>query len=150
MKDAVRINIALTLILGTTGCATTAAPPQPRAAAPPPAQTQRVAPNVTRAPLTYTPEVRKLSGADDRPFSDMSHAIGGVDFYDRVQCPQATTRTLVRIDVIVPYSNHQTHIERWTIQHDGEVTASYIARFMPDGKGGTNFAVGKDTGKVTP
>jgi len=74
----------------------------------------------------------------------MTRAIGGVDFVGRILFPTATQRVLVRVEVVVPYDNRQTGIERWTIQHDGNVNASYIAHFSPDGKGGTNFAVSRD------
>jgi hypothetical protein len=150
MKSLFRMFCALNVALGLGGCATPATAPQPHTAVPPLTQPQGARPPITKVPLTYTPEVRKSSDADDRLFNDMLHGIGGVDFYDRVQFPQATVRILVRIDVLVPYNNHQTGIERWTIQHEGDATASYIATFRPDGKGGTYFGVGKDIGKATP
>ena len=95
--------------------------------------------------LTYTPEVRKMSYADNRLFHDMLSQIGGVGFADQAFFPDAKIRTITKIEVIVPYDNRQTGIERWTIQHDGQDSCSYTVKFIPDGVGGTTFAVQKDT-----
>jgi hypothetical protein len=149
MNTTLRINL-FALATCVAGCATSAGPSQTPAEQPAQSPRPHSTGEVTKAPLTYTPEVRKSSHADDRLFNDMTHAIGGVDFYDRVVYPKATTRVLTRIEVITPYDNHQTGIERWTIQHDGDTSASYVVRFMPDGKGGTDFAVSKDKGVSTP
>jgi hypothetical protein len=95
--------------------------------------------------LTYTPEVRKMSYADNRLFHDMLNQIGGVGFADQAIFPDAKIRTITKIEAIVPYDNRKTGIERWTIQHDGQDSCSYIVKFIPDGGGGTTFAVQKDT-----
>src|SRR5262249_37812615 len=129
MKTPLRFTVVLALAIGVAVYATSAAS--------------------SPAQLKYAADVRKSSFASDRLFNDLTHAIGGVDFADRVSFPNVTTRILVRIEVITPYDNHQTGMERWTIQHDGGTTASYIVRFVPDGKGGTNFAVSKDKGTPT-
>jgi hypothetical protein len=145
------LHATLTLALGATlsGCTTTASLPDRHASGAPPPSASRAAPAITAA-LTYTPEVRSSSRADDRLFTDMMHAMGGVDFLDRELFPQATQRALTSIEVVVPYDNRETGIERWTIQHDGEITATYMVRFKPDGKGGTYFSVAQDIGSVTP
>jgi hypothetical protein len=143
-------NLTLALAAILSGCTTTASPPERHASRAPPPSASRAAAAITAAPLTYTAEVRRLSRADDRLFTDMMHAMGGVDFRDRALFPQATQRALTGIEVVVPYDNRETGIERWTIQHDGEMTATYIVRFKPDGKGGTYFSVAKDVGSVTP
>src|SRR5215831_7572309 len=139
--DRLQLAVLVSAVM-LAGCATTAAPPQPQGSG----ANSRAA--VTRAPLSYTPEVRKSSYADDRLFQDMIHALGGVDFVDRVMFPKATQRALIRIEVITPYHSGQAGVERWTIQHDADTTASYIVRFIPDPKGGTTFAVSKDKGSA--
>ena len=102
----------------------------------------------TSSPLTYTPEIRKMSYADNRLFRDMLSGIGGVGFADEVSFPNAKVRTVTKIEAIVPYDNRQTGVERWTVQHDGQDICSYIAKFIPDGRGGMTFAVQKDDGKT--
>lgn len=138
----------LTLVLILSACAAPSAT-APSAHTSPVASpsTGRPSPAVATAPLIYTPEVRRLSYADDRLFRDMVTGIAGVDFYDRVSFPKSTHRSLVGIEVVTPYDSRQTGVERWSIQHDGDVTATYIVRFMPDGRGGTNFAVARDKGQ---
>ena len=143
MRNTARILFALFLSAHIAVCASSVGPPK----GPPARETQAARnpkPTATTAPLVYSPKVRKSSYADDRLFRDMTRAIGGVDFVGRILFPTATQRVLVRVEVVVPYDNRQTGIERWTIQHDGNVNASYIAHFSPDGKGGTNFAVSRD------
>ena len=98
--------------------------------------------------LTCTPEIRKLSDADNSLFHDLLTQIGGVGFADETFFPNAKSRTIVKIEIIVPYDNQKTGIERWTIQHDGLDTCSYIVKFIPDGSGGTRFAVRKDNGGI--
>jgi hypothetical protein len=120
MKKKV-LTIALTLLL--VGCATMG----------------------SSAKLAYTPEIRKMSSADDRLFRDLLNAIGGVKFADEVSFPDAKQRKITAIETIVPYDNRKPGSERWTIQHDGQDFASYLVRFNPDGRGGTTFTVQKDT-----
>ena len=98
--------------------------------------------------LTYTPEIRKMSYADNKLFRDLLSAIGGVKFADEVSFPNAKERRITGIEAIVPYDNHKTGVERWTVQHDGQDTCLYIVRFIPDGHGGTQFTVQKDDGKT--
>ncbi len=125
----------------------------------------------TSSSLAYTPEVRKMSCADNRLFRDVSSGIGGVVFADEVAFPGAKVRTITKIEVIVPYSSYhkpssffgvvgtlatmphdvpKTGIERWTVQHDGQDTCSYIVKFIPDEYGGTTFVVHKDKGTAIP
>ena len=150
MHSKLHANLTLALAAILSGCTTTVTPPERHASPAPPPSASRAAPAVTAAPLTYTAEVRRSSHADDRLFTDMMHAMDGVDFLDRALFPQATQRALTSIEVVVPYDNRETGIERWTIQHDGEITATYLVRFKPDGKGGTYFSVAKDIGSATP
>jgi len=89
-----------------------------------------------------------MSDADNRLFHDLLTQIGGVKFADEVIFPKAKNRAIVKIDVIVPYDNRKIGIERWTIQHDGFTTCSYIVKFIPDGNGGTQFTVQKDNGSM--
>jgi hypothetical protein len=96
--------------------------------------------------LSYTPEVRKMSYADNRLFGNLLSGIGGAAFTDEVFFPNAKERRITRIEAIVPYDNQKTGVERWTIQHDGQDSCSYILKFIPDGSGGTQFTVRKDTG----
>jgi hypothetical protein len=100
--------------------------------------------------LLYTPEVRKASFASDRLFRDLLNAIGGVKFADEVSFPEAKERRITRIESIVPYDNRQTGVERWTVQHDGRDTCSYMVKFFPDGRGGTRFTVQKEQGTTSP
>jgi len=101
--------------------------------------------------LTCTPEIRKLSNADDRLFSDLLTQMGGVGFADESSFPEAKTRTLENIMVIVPYDNHQTGVERWTIEHDNpDDTASYTVKLIPDGHNGTTFSVQKEKEPTQP
>jgi hypothetical protein len=95
--------------------------------------------------LAYTPDVRKMSYADNRLFRDLLSAIGGVKFADEVSFPNAKTRTITKIEAVVPYDNRQTGVERWTIQHDGQDSCTYLVKLIPDGRGGTSFTVQKDT-----
>ena len=96
--------------------------------------------------LSCAPEVRKMSYADDRLFRDVFGGMGGVGFADEVMFPNAKDKKITKIEAIVPYDNHKVGIERWTIQHDGQDTSSYIVRFIPDGHGGTTFQTKKDDG----
>ena len=89
-----------------------------------------------------------MSFAGDILFKDMLSGIGGAGFADTVRFPQAKTRTVTRIDVIVPYDNIRTGIERWTITHDGNQLTAYILYFVTNGRGGTNFRVKMDDGKT--
>ena len=98
----------------------------------------------SRSKLTYAPEVRKMSYADDRLFRDLLNAIGGVKFADEVSFPNAKERRITAIEALVPYDNRKTGIERWTIRHDGQDSCSYLVRFIPDGRGGTTFTVQKE------
>ena len=98
--------------------------------------------------LTYTPEIRKMSDADNRLFHDLLTQMGGVKFADEVMFPNAKSRAIVKIEVIVPYDNQKTGIEHWTVQHDGLDTCVYIVKFIPDGSGGTQFTVQKDKGSI--
>jgi len=95
--------------------------------------------------LTCDPEVRKLSDADDTLFNNLLSQMGGVGFTDESLFPGAKTRTVVNITAIVPYNNHQTGIERWTVEHDSpDDTCSYIVNLIPDGHNGTTFTVQRD------
>jgi hypothetical protein len=120
MKNNIFLIIALAAFLA--GCATT-----------------------TSSSIAYTPEVRKMSYADNKLFHDMLGSIGGVGFADETLFPNAKVRTITNIEAIVPYDNRKTGIERWTVQHDGQDSCSYIVKFIPDGAGGTTFTVQRDT-----
>jgi len=82
-----------------------------------------------------------MSYASNRLFHDMLSGIGGVAFFDEVAHPNAKERRIVKIEVMVPYDNRKTGVERWTIKHDGDETVSYLVKFVPDGHGGTTFSV---------
>ena len=125
MKNQFAITTALALFL--TGCATTFTPR-----------------------LACPDDVRKMSYADDRLFSDLMAQIGGIRFAECVLYPNVKLGTMTKIEAIVPYDNHKTGIERWTVQHDGQDTCSYIVKFIPDGHGGTQFTVQKDDGTIKP
>jgi hypothetical protein len=97
--------------------------------------------------LTYTPEIRHQSYADDRLFADLLNAIGGVGFADKVYYPDATERKIVKIEVVVAYDNQNTGIENWMIDHGTAGVSVYTITLVPDGQGGTNFGVRKDKAK---
>ena len=94
--------------------------------------------------MTIPPEVRKMSYADDRLFRDLLTGIGGVGFADVTMYPRAKQKALTRIEVLTPYDNKKTGVERRQIQHDGQDTAAYLVNLIPDGRGGTSFTVRKD------
>jgi len=97
------------------------------------------------AKMTIQPAVREQSTADERLFRDVLTQRGGVGYADFVLYPQAKQMALMSIQVITPYDNHKTGVERWTIQHDGQDSCTYLVKFIPDGSGGTTFTVQKDT-----
>jgi hypothetical protein len=78
----------------------------------------------------------------------MLGGIGGAGFSDTVRFPKAKSRAVTKIEVIVPYDNVRTGIERWTIVHDDNLPTAYILYFVPDGHGGTRFGVKLDDGKT--
>ena len=97
------------------------------------------------AKMTIQPGVREHSTADERLFRDILTQRGGVGYVDFVLFPNATQKALTSIQVITPYDNHKTGVERWTIQHDGQDSCTYLVKFIPDGQGGTTFTVQRDT-----
>lgn len=99
--------------------------------------------NSGSAALVYTPEVRKMSFADEKLFTNLVMGIGGVTFADEVHYPDAKRRKLVRIEAAVPYNGREAGVERWEIEHDGGETVSYTVTYTPDGRGGTVFSVAK-------
>ena len=100
------------------------------------------------AMLTCAKATRKMSFASDALFNDMLGGIGGAGMADTARYPQAKSRSVTKIEVIVPYDNVRTGIERWTITHDGDQAIAYILYFVPDGHGGTNFGVKLDSRKT--
>jgi hypothetical protein len=95
--------------------------------------------------LNYSAAVRDSSYADDQLFYAVIHHYGGVGYMDEELFPNATVRTITRIDAEVPYDIRTMGLERWTIQHDGKDSCSYIIKFTPDGYNGSVFQVWKDT-----
>ncbi len=93
--------------------------------------------------LTYAPEVRRQSSASDTSFRDLLTAVGGVASVDRAAYPNAKERTLVHIEVILPYDNQKIGSERWTVKHDTNEIAVYQVTLVPDGEGATDFSVSK-------
>ena len=100
--------------------------------------------------LTCTDDVRKMSYADERLFRDLLTQQGGVGFAECALFPRVKEAKIKSIEAIVPYDNHKTGVERWTVQHDGQDTCSYTVKFIPDGHGGTQFTVQKDDGTTKP
>jgi len=99
----------------------------------------------TMPPIAYTPEVRKMSYTDATLFRD---SLNGVYMYDHIFHPKVTKREVVKIEVIVPYDNVKVGLERWIVSHDGQETSAYIVKMIPDGRGGTDFNIGKDDGNA--
>jgi len=94
-----------------------------------------------KSKFVYTPEVRKMSKADDLLFRDLTTAIGGVRFADEVYFARVIERRIEKIEVLVPYDSVQTGVEKWFIVHDGAEVATYLVSLAPDGSGGTTFSV---------
>jgi hypothetical protein len=95
-----------------------------------------------RVHLVCPPEVRAQSMADKILFNDMLYAAGGVGMLDEARFPDAQERSVVKIEVIVPYNNQNVGQEQWTIRHSEGSATTYLLRFIPDGSGGTNFTIG--------
>lgn len=93
--------------------------------------------------ISYTPEVRKQSFASDPLFRNLLSAVGGVGYSDEAAYPDAKERTLVRIEVLLPYDSQKTGSERWTIKHDTDKIAVYQVTLVPDEEGSTDFTVTK-------
>jgi hypothetical protein len=93
--------------------------------------------------LTYAPEVRKQSCASNNSFHDLVATVRGVGHADEVAYPNAKERTLVRIEVILPYDNQKLGSERWTVRHDANQVAVYQVTLVPDGEGSADFTVSK-------
>jgi hypothetical protein len=93
--------------------------------------------------FAYTQEVRSQSFTSNVLFHDLLTAIGGVGRLDESTYPQTKERTIIRIQVILPYDLQKTGIERWTIRHDGDKVAVYQVALIPDGEGSTDFSVTK-------
>jgi hypothetical protein len=119
MKPTFLIIVIVTLL---TGCATT-----------------------REAQMIIQPGVREQSTADEKLFRDVLTQRGGVGYADFVLNPKAAQKTLTSIQVVVPYDNQKTGVERWTIQHNGQDSCTYLVKFIPDGRGGTTFTVQNDT-----
>jgi hypothetical protein len=97
------------------------------------------------AKMVVQPGVREQSTADETLFRDVLTQRGGVGYADFVLYPNSAQKTLTSIQVITPYDSHMGGMERWTIQHDGQDSCTYLVKFIPDGQGGTTFTVQKDT-----
>ena len=97
------------------------------------------------AQMVIQPGVREHSTADERLFRDVLTQRGGVGYADFVLYPRSAQKALTSIQVITPYDSHKTGVERWTVQHDGQDSCTYLVKFIPDGHGGTTFTVQKDT-----
>jgi hypothetical protein len=93
--------------------------------------------------LVYTPEVRSESHADNQLFHDLLSSIGGVGFADQALYPDVKERTIVKIAVVVPGDGHVAEVEEWTISHGTAGAVTYRVTLTPDGRGETDFSVGK-------
>jgi hypothetical protein len=97
---------------------------------------------------SYAPEIRRSTFADDVLFHDLLGAPGGVGMVDEVFFPKAKERKIIHIEIKVPYDGRQAGVERWTIEHAEGDDIAYRVNLIPDGQGGTTFAVEKDQGKT--
>lgn len=95
--------------------------------------------------MAISPEVRKMSTADETLFRDLLTQRGGVAFADMIFYPHSQRKTLTRIEVLTPYDNHRVGQERWFVEHEDGTTTAYRVRFIPDGRGGTTFTVQRDS-----
>lgn len=93
--------------------------------------------------LECSPEVRKLSFADNVLFGQLLNGISGVGFIDEALYPDVKERRLVDIKVVTCYNNIDTGVEKWVVRHDGKGEATYLVELRPDGQGGTFFSVQK-------
>lgn len=98
--------------------------------------------------LSCAPEIRKSSLADDTLFHDLLSAPGSVAMADEASFPNAKERKVVHIEVKVPYDGRKPGAEKWTVAHAEGDAVSYKVSLIPDGRGGTTFAVQKDDGNI--
>jgi hypothetical protein len=97
------------------------------------------------AKMLIEPGVREQSTADETLFREVLTQHGGVGEADFTLFPTATQKILANIQVITPYDNHHTGVERWTVHHVRQDSCTYLVKFIPDGHGGTTFTVQMDT-----
>jgi hypothetical protein len=99
----------------------------------------------TRGTMVIEPAPGEKSSADETLFRDVLTKHGGVAYADYVLYPDVTQKALTHIQVITPYDNHNIGVERWTVEHIGQGSVSYLVKFIPDGHGGTTFTVQRDS-----
>jgi hypothetical protein len=63
--------------------------------------------------------------------------------------PNLKEREIAAIKVIKLCLNGQTGIGQWIIKQDGNKTASYLIKLIPDVRGNTHFAVEQDRESVS-
>ncbi|HEX7652678.1 MAG TPA: hypothetical protein VF607_04170 [Verrucomicrobiae bacterium] len=81
-------------------------------------------------------------------FAEAIDGPGGLGGVDEALFPRAKNKQVIKIEVLKPFENHQTGLERWTVQHDNKETCAYLIRIIPDANGGTTFITFKDDGSL--
>ena len=94
--------------------------------------------------FAFHPDTIKSSYADNRLLGDLIGAPGGVIFTNKTLYPQVTSSVLTKIEVVTPYDNINTGVEKWYIEHNTGEIVCYIVNLIPDGKGGTYFTTSKE------
>jgi hypothetical protein len=100
-----------------------------------------------KAKLNCSPEIRKTSQVDNAEFRALLGGIGGVAMMDEALYPDVKAREVVEIKIITPFQMEKAGVEQWTIKHDGNKTASYFIKLIPDVRGNIHFAVEQDREK---
>jgi hypothetical protein len=94
--------------------------------------------------LNCSSEIRKMSHVDNAQFRALLGGIGGIAMMDEAIFPNVKEREIVEIKVITLCLNGKTGVERWTIKHDGNQTAAYLVKLIPDFRGNTHTTIEQD------
>jgi hypothetical protein len=130
-------TISCLLLAASLSACGTASSPSSQAAPPAPDAAAR------SGALVASAQVRRQSRADDVLFRDLLRRPGGVGFADKVFFANATTRTLLRIEVVRPYDGRSIGEERWVVGHDDGGETTYVVSLIPSPRGGTDFTVAR-------
>jgi hypothetical protein len=80
-------------------------------------------------------------------FRDLLLKRGGVGYANWRFFPKVIQSELTKIEVVTPYDNKLTGVERWFVRHDDGETRVFLVKLVPDGKGETDWAVQLEKGK---
>jgi hypothetical protein len=91
--------------------------------------------------MTIRPEVRKQSSCDDVLFRDLLTKRGGLGHANWLWFPKVKQSVVTKIEVVTPYDNKHTGVERWFVQHDDGEICVFLVKLRPDNKHETDWAV---------